>query len=135
VSALEGGCLCGSVRYRAAGETTNATVCHCASCRRAAGAPMVAWVSVPRAGFTLSGAAPVRYRSSPPVVRSFCGRCGTPISYERDDEPETLDVTIASLDHAADVPPADHTWWSESLPWLPGLAALPRFPRRRSDDG
>jgi hypothetical protein len=75
----------------------------------------------------------VRYRSSPPVVRSFCGRCGTPIGYARDDEPETLDVTTMSLDRADDFPPADHTWTSDSLAWTASIDALPRHRRRRSD--
>jgi hypothetical protein len=30
----EGGCLCGAVRYRVAGEPTAAGVCHCNFCRR-----------------------------------------------------------------------------------------------------
>jgi hypothetical protein len=133
LSAYEGGCLCGAVRYRATGRASNSTLCHCASCRRASGAPAVAWVTFARAGFAFTGAAPVRYRSSAPVVRSFCGRCGTPISYERDDEPETLDVTTASLDRAAELAPADHTWVSESLPWSDALAGLPRHARRRNE--
>ena len=133
MSAWEGGCLCGAVRYRASGPATNPTLCHCRSCRRASGAPMVAWVTFPRAGFVFTGAEPVRYRSSPPVERSFCGRCGTPIGYARDDEPETLDVTTTSLDRADDFPPADHTWTRDSLAWIESLDELPRHGRRRSD--
>jgi hypothetical protein len=133
VTPYEGGCLCGAVRYRVSGPATHPTLCHCSSCRRASAAPMVAWVTFPRAGFALTGEDPVRYRSSPAVVRSFCGRCGTPISYARDDEPETLDVTTTSLDRAGDFPPADHTWTEDSLPWIGSLDALPRHRRRRSD--
>jgi hypothetical protein len=133
VSATEGGCLCGAVRYRASGPATHPTLCHCRSCRMASGAPVVAWVTFPRAGFVLTGDEPVRYRSSPRVVRSFCGRCGTPISYARDDEPETLDVTTTSLDRADDFPPVDHIWTSESLAWLGSSGTLPRHRRRRSD--
>jgi hypothetical protein len=133
VSDVEGGCLCGAVRYRAAGPATHPTLCHCRSCRRASGAPMVAWVTFSRAGFVFTGEEPVRYRSSPQVVRSFCGRCGTPIGYARDDEPETLDVTTTSLDRADDFPPADHTWTADSLAWMRSIADLPRHARRRSD--
>ena len=39
----EGGCLCGSVRYRVAGDPVAATLCHCRSCRRASGGTNVAW--------------------------------------------------------------------------------------------
>ena len=36
---LEGGCLCGAVRYRIGVEPRNADYCHCRMCRRAGGAP------------------------------------------------------------------------------------------------
>jgi hypothetical protein len=129
--ALEGGCLCGAVRYRAAGPASNATLCHCATCRRAAGAPLVAWVSFATRGFGFTRGDPVRYRSSPLVTRTFCGRCGTPLSYARDDEPESIDVTTISLDQASELAPRDHTWTSHSLPWAHGLDALPRFREKR----
>ena len=131
----EGGCLCGALRFRASGAPTNATLCHCRSCRRAAGAPLVAWVSFPRAGFAVTRGEPARFRSSPRVERSFCSRCGTPLTYAHDAEPETLDVTTVSLDRAAELAPADHTWTSHALPWVWGLDALPRHPKRRDGGG
>jgi hypothetical protein len=33
----EGGCLCGSVRYRAKGKPSRVSVCHCTDCRRCTG--------------------------------------------------------------------------------------------------
>ena len=42
---LEGGCLCGAVRYRISGSPLSSVNCHCESCRRASGAPAVAWIS------------------------------------------------------------------------------------------
>ena len=44
---LRGGCFCHAVRYEIDAEPTNQTICHCTSCRHAAGAPSVAWFSVP----------------------------------------------------------------------------------------
>lgn len=129
---FEGGCLCGAVRYRAAAPASNATLCHCRTCRRAAGAPLVAWVTFAARAFDFTRGEAVRYRSSPLVVRTFCGRCGTPLSYARDDEPETIDVTTTSLDRADELAPRDHIWTSHALPWTRELDALPRFPEKRS---
>jgi hypothetical protein len=42
----EGGCLCGAVRYQISFEPRSADYCHCRMCRRAAGAPVVARVTV-----------------------------------------------------------------------------------------
>ncbi|MFI5316531.1 MAG: GFA family protein [Myxococcota bacterium] len=130
-----GGCLCGAVRYRALGAASSPTLCHCRTCRRAAGAPAVAWVSFPRAGFAFTGSEPVRYRSSAQVVRTFCGRCGTPLSYAHEDEPGSIDVTTASLDQPDELPPRDQLWTSHSLAWSEGLAALPRHPGKRGAPG
>jgi len=128
----EGGCLCGAVRFRAEGPASNSTLCHCTSCRRAAGAPVVAWVTFGATSFALTRGEAVRYRSSPLVIRTFCGRCGTSLCYTRDDEPETIDVTTASLDRAREFAPSDHIWTSDALPWMHGVDPLPRFPGKRS---
>ena len=129
---VEGGCLCGAVRYRASGEAFHSTLCHCRSCRRAAGAPLVAWTTFRNAEFALTRGTPIRYRSSPPVVRTFCGACGTPLTYQHTSFPDEVDVTVASLDDPASFAPADHTWTSEKIPWLALGDALPRHPRSRS---
>lgn len=128
---VEGGCLCGAVRYRASGESSRPTLCHCNSCRRAAGAPLVAWTTFPPDRFEFTKGTPARYRSSPPVVRTFCARCGTSLTYQHTSFPDEIDVTIASLDDPAVFPPADHTWTSERIAWLELADGLPRFPRSR----
>ena len=125
----EGGCLCGAVRYRGVGEATNATLCHCRSCRTAAGSPVVAWVTLPANGFAFSRGEPVRYRSSAKVVRTFCGRCGTPLTYVHDDFPSGVDVTICTLDRPERFAPCDHTWVSERLPWFHANEHLPAYPQ------
>src|SRR5687767_12371984 len=38
---IQGGCLCGAVRYEAAGQPYNITHCHCTDCRRSSGAAFV----------------------------------------------------------------------------------------------
>ena len=130
---FEGGCLCGGVRYRATGVASQPTFCHCTSCRRASGAPAVAWVTFPANAFAFTRGEPVCFRSSAPVRRTFCGRCGTPLTYEHDAVPQAVDVTTASLDEAGRCPPLDHTWVSERLPWWRPESRWPEFPRSRFD--
>ncbi|HSC33780.1 MAG TPA: GFA family protein, partial [Thermodesulfobacteriota bacterium] len=61
---LEGGCLCGEVRYKVNGTIIDAGYCHCRLCRRASGAPVVAWLTVPVQSFSyLQGAASVFHSS------------------------------------------------------------------------
>jgi hypothetical protein len=128
---LEGGCLCGHVRYEAGGVPFHPTVCHCSMCRRAAGAPMVAWFSVPRPGFRFVAGEPTRFASSPGATRTFCPRCGTPLTFEGDGHAEEIDVTTASLDDPEAMPPADHTRTATQLRWVRLADGLPRYPDTR----
>jgi len=127
-----GGCACGAVRYEARGTPFHRTLCHCADCRRAAGAPAVAWFSVRADELAFVQGAPVRHRSSPPVERSFCGRCGTQLSYRNDAYPDEIDVTTCSLDDPETLAPADHTFAARRLHWLRVADGLPAYAGTRS---
>ena len=119
------------VRYEADGTPFHETTCYCMSCRRAVGAASVAWFSVERTTFRWIGAAPASFRSSAKVTRRFCGRCGTSLSYESDDYPGEIDITIASLDDPAALPPKDHTREASKLPWVRICDDLPAYPASR----
>ena len=125
----EGGCLCGSVRYRVRGEPIAVALCHCSTCRRAAGAPAVAWAMFALEELRFLRAEPARYASSPGVERGFCGRCGTTLTFAADVLPGLVDVTLGSLDDPAC--PAGRRCTSGSasrLPWLALADDLPRHP-------
>ncbi|MGO9061204.1 MAG: GFA family protein [Candidatus Binataceae bacterium] len=129
---VEGGCLCGAVRYHASGPPSGITICHCATCRRASGAPLVAWSGFPAAGFSFTRGVPARYPSSSGVERSFCSRCGTQLTYRRDDAPDTLDLTLGSLDDPEALVPQDHTWTTSRLSWIALNDRLPAYPGNRT---
>jgi glyoxylase I family protein len=119
------------VRYRATGPPRHPTLCHCASCRRAAGAPAVAWLTFPKERFRFTAGQPRRFRSSARVERSFCGDCGTSLTYVHDAETAGVDVTTASLDAPERAAPADHTWVSDRLPWWRPEPRWREFPEAR----
>jgi hypothetical protein len=125
----EGGCLCGAVRYRFSGAPTATSNCHCRSCRLAAGAQAVAWVVIPRSVFMFTRGEPRRYRSSPAVVRTFCGTCGTPLTYEHDRRPETIDIQTGTLDRPERFPPSKEVWVDERIAWVQLDDRRPHFPR------
>ena len=84
---LEGGCLCGAVRYRVRGSTVASGICHCRSCRKTASAPTLPFATFPTAAFEITHGALTDFRSSAEVTRSFCGRCGSPLAYRHDRSP------------------------------------------------
>ena len=133
VSTIEGGCLCGAVRYRAAGQAFGITHCHCRTCRRASGAPFMTWAGFDSDKFTFTQGRPASYRSSANVVRTFCGRCGTALSYQRLELPASIDVTLGSMDDPEKIMPEDHTWTENRISWIT-LDQLPAYPQERKTE-
>lgn len=128
VEYLEGGCLCGAVRYRIAGAVPPDTVayCHCRICQRSSGAPAMAWATFPAAGVWVTQGTPATYHSSAQGLRQFCRDCGTPLFFAYTEGPPELDVSVASLDEPGKLPPQYHIWTSSRLPWFDTTDKLPR---------
>jgi hypothetical protein len=130
-----GGCLCGAVRYELRAPPTLAGYCHCSLCRRACGAPVLVFATVPRSDFAFVRGAPRCFASTSFGRRWFCGDCGTQLCMQVDHEPATTDVTVASMDDAASVAPGFHIWHASRLPWFDTADALPRHARARPASG
>jgi hypothetical protein len=122
-----GGCLCGAVRYEVAGEPIASAICHCVSCRKAASAPQVPYVMFPADAFRVTQGVPTEFRSSPPVTRGFCGRCGSPLTYRVQDAPDVVDVLTCSLDDPSAFPPTSHIWAGEKIEWDVLADGLPAY--------
>jgi hypothetical protein len=129
---IDGGCFCGAVRYRATAKPTNTMICHCQSCRRVAAAPVVAWLTFSKAQFQFVRGRPAEFHSSAPVLRTFCPACGTPLTYEHQDSPTSIDVTTCSLDDPAAFPPTHHSWLSHDIGWVRFGDGLPAFSESRN---
>lgn len=129
-----GGCFCGEIRYRAEVAPTASMLCHCRTCRRVTGAPVVGWLTFPLASFRFVRGEPDEFSSSPPVQRAFCRQCGTPLTYRHDNEPETLDVATATLDEPDAFAPTHHSWLSHDLAWLKFGDGLPAYPESKPEE-
>ncbi|MEM1114351.1 MAG: GFA family protein [Pseudomonadota bacterium] len=124
----EGGCLCGQIRYRVYGPITHPAYCHCESCRRASGAPLVAWGTVMRAALIFTKGELAMASTSPDVERGYCLCCGSQITYWHRQRGTEIDVTLASLDNPALVAPQSHIWVADKLPWMEINDGLPQYP-------
>ena len=128
----EGGCLCRAVRYRAEGEPLASGICHCETCRRAASAPTLPFAGFPTGSFVLTRGEPVEFRSSPHVIRTFCGRCGSPLTYRNEQDPGTIDVMLCSLDDPHALPPTFSVWVSQKLAWDRPADDIPAYDEGRT---
>ena len=107
-STIEGGCLCGGVRYRLHVRPKQGSDCHCEDCRRASAAPYVTWCSVPsKAIEVLSGE--LRRVSYADRLRSFASCCGTPL-FIQDEVERTISDYFAY--------PGVKEWWATRKHWL-----------------
>ena len=128
-----GGCLCGAVRFTAKGKPLWVAHCHCHSCRRNTGSAVATFVGFSQAQFAYSQGAPASYNSSPGVTRSFCARCGTPLTYEADWCADEVHVYISTLDKPEDFEPHSHVFFTEKIPWFDTADHLPRFEKTSRD--
>ena len=124
---IDGGCLCGAVRYRVAGAPIVSATCQCRTCRKASAAAIVPWIHVDAAHFAITAGRPVEFASSPSVTRTFCGRCGTPLTYWKTSYGPKIDVTTCSLDDPDAFAPSVHLWTSHRLGWMALADGLPSF--------
>ena len=129
---LTGGCLCGAVRYEADGEPYHSGYCHCVTCRRASGAPVVAWFSVKLAAFRLLQGETRTFESSEHGRRRFCVGCGTQLFFDDDDFPDEIDITNASLDEPERVPPGFHLYDKSRIAWVRFGDGLRHFHEKRT---
>lgn len=77
---LEGGCLCGAIRYRATGPSLFVGQCACRDCQKASGTGHTTIACVPKEQFAFTGE-PTGYVSTgdsgQQVRRMFCPTCGS----------------------------------------------------------
>jgi arginase len=129
---LQGGCLCGGVRYELTLPFRRANHCHCSFCRRHSGTFGLSQGRVPREGFRLLQGEELVSHFRPEggkSVKAFCSACGS--SLFGGTWPEGLEVSIrlGSLDGDPGIRPQYHSWVGSKAPWdvLPA-DGLPRFP-------
>ncbi len=98
---IEGGCYCGAVRYRVAGEPLFKGQCHCRECQYISGGHPNVVLGMPGSGFAYTKGQPREYRRSDlesPVTREFCGECGTHLLSRAPGVPGAVLLKVGTFD-------------------------------------
>lgn len=95
---LEGGCLCGALRYRVAGAPFDVDYCHCRMCQKSTGAPVGVWMDFRKEQVEWLAGEPREYASSDTVRRGFCATCGSTISFRDTGYRQFYTLAMVSLD-------------------------------------
>ena len=124
-----GGCMCGAVRYEASGEPFSVAHCHCHSCRKHTGGPVVTLAGYLKDQVRFSGAERSLYESSPGALRAYCSRCGSPLTWEGDggDLGPIIELHLSTFDEPEGLVPTAHAFYPERLPWFDIADDLPRY--------
>ncbi|MFF3573077.1 GFA family protein [Nocardia jiangxiensis] len=125
---MNGGCVCGNIRFSATGEPDFPHLCSCPHCQRLSGAPVIAWVDFPEKGFgwTGPGGEPRWFQTypatetHPAIERGFCPDCGASVA-SRGDVPGNVGVTIFALDDHSALVPEHQSFKDNAVPWMAPL--------------
>ncbi|HAX76040.1 MAG TPA: aldehyde-activating protein [Cyanobacteria bacterium UBA11372] len=132
---MQGGCLCGAVRYEYLGELGSANYCHCRDCRKTTGGAFNIGVWVDATGlriltgqvrsFTKIG------ESGKRITREFCPECGSPLLTKSPSKPQFVKIKAGSLDAPSQIKPAYQSWMTSAVSWAYISADLPGYLKNR----
>ncbi|MEZ9140612.1 MULTISPECIES: GFA family protein [unclassified Shewanella] len=129
---LEGGCLCGAVRYQLSAKPFDADYCHCKQCQKSSGAVFQVWMDFKREQVTWLKGEVSEFESSDNVRRGFCKQCGCTLSYRDTRYPDYFTLTIGSLDEPSLIKPNYHIYTSNQVKWLSITDDCERYQQERT---
>ncbi len=131
---MEGGCLCGRVRYEARGAPMRSYLCHCRDCQRAGGSAFAAAVMFPAEAVSVQGelrAFSVTAESGEAVYRHFCPQCGSGVINTGPPGGEAVVVLAGTLDDPSGFAPDFELFCQSAQPWVHAESARTRLSRGR----
>jgi hypothetical protein len=120
-SAVAGECLCGAVRFEIDYPAFWSWHDHSRASRVAHGAAYATYVGVWRKHFRVTAGEDdiARYEHKPDkTARSFCGRCGTPLIYERPRSRHMINIPRALFESRTGRQPIYHWAIEEMQDWV-----------------
>ena len=100
-----GGCYCGDLRYEVNGLQEGAFQCHCRECQYITGGNANIVIVFAESDFNYIKGTPSTFARADfenPVIRHFCGVCGTGIGSRSPSRPNSMIVKVGTLDKPED---------------------------------
>lgn len=134
---IQGGCLCGAVRFELTRPPFSAGYCHCTRCQRRTGtASSISAFVDPSALRILQGEELIKGWRPPTdgADKCFCGECGAHL-YSRSRDRTRLGIRMAAIDGDPGVRPSSRQFVAYAAGWEPiPDDGLPRFDEARPRD-
>jgi hypothetical protein len=132
---LNGGCLCGQVRYQITGPRRDIINCHCRNCRRTHG-HVSAYTSVNKRDLQLTSQQGLKWYHdlSPDTYRGFCRECGASLFWDARDGNNKMAVSAGTLDAGQGLKTIGHVYVSEAGDYYEISDDLPQFERSNAGE-
>ena len=111
---IEGGCYCGTVRYKIDGDFAFKGECCCRECQYISGGNTNVVAGAPETVFSYTKGEPKQYSRADlenPVTREFCADCGTQLTTRAPGAPGIAIVKVGTLDDPSLYDKPDHIIW------------------------
>ena len=127
---INGGCLCGQVKFTVQDEFFSFKLCHCSMCRKISGSAHVANLfTKPDNIQWLSGEDAISSYDIPnnQVRRVFCSTCGTSLPFVSQSGKIRI-VPAGSLEEQPSSMQPEHAiFWADRMPWYDQVHQLQHF--------
>lgn len=126
---IEGGCLCGGVRFEVVPPFIRANHCHCSRCRKHSGTAVCTQARVLRQQFNLTkGESLIRvYGKGEGAVKAFCVECGSSLFGGTWPDGPQVSIRMGAFDTDPGIRPQFHTFVESRAPWDTITDNLPQY--------
>ena len=113
----EGGCTCGSIRYKLLGKPYTTYACHCTTCQARTGSAFGMTMQVPPSSVEITQGKPidVSKKSGGPVLQ-YCEKCRALVFLK--SSPEVTCVFPGCFDDKSWFKPVANVWTRSAQPWV-----------------
>lgn len=119
---IEGGCVCGAIRYRMTGPPIGLFACCCGDCQTQTGSAFSLAMPLMRERFEILRGEPATFvrptGSGGHIPQRFCADCGARLFTEPPSAPQTITLRPGSLDDTSWLAPAAFFWTRSAQPWM-----------------
>ena len=130
---IQGGCLCGAIRFEVARFVGPFELCHCSRCRKASGSAFTAMIGVRAKDVSWISGRDAIQRFEAPVLKhppgfrtAFCGSCGSPMPIFAEGD-EWFEIPAGVLDEDPILRPDRHIFIECGSPWYEIRDDLPQL--------
>jgi hypothetical protein len=117
---LEGGCVCGAIRYRLNAAPLSLYACHCKRCQCYSGGAYSMSMPALKKDFDILQGAPKEYAEQAESGRTvrvfFCETCGTRVWHAPSHSPDQINIKPGTLDDTSWIAPVAHLWTGRMQP-------------------